>query len=290
MSLSQLSKAAVSYSFDCNVKGSIQTPQATVELHDYRFYGRQVANFEPHASFLDLALSTRPGQAHGRYLDAPNAGNRRMGDVIFIPVGSRLHSEWGGGDQKSVCLEFDSDNGLAGEDWTSFELDASLDVRSPFVRNGLARLAREIEQPGFESALMAETICIQLRIDLGRYFRATRTNEDICSGKLSASQLRQIEDRLEAEGPRPSVADLALDCGVSTRHFFRMFRTTTGMTLSEFAIERRLSRAKSLLASRKHPIKQISWICGFETAAAFSAAFRKATGFRPREYQRLLSN
>lgn len=285
---SQLYKPAESDSFDCEVRGVITTPQAIVELHDYRFHGPQEADFEPRRGFLDLALSRRPGDPRGRYLDVPRAGPQLMGDIIFIPAGSRLRSQWGGGAQRSVCLEFAAPRENDG--WTPPELDASLDVRSPFVREGLLRLAREIEEPGFESALMAEAICVQLGIDLGRYFRATRSAEPQGTGRLSTVQLKRIEDMLEAAGPRPSVAELARECGVSTRHFFRVFRMTTGVTLSEFAVERRIMRARALLVERKQPIKQISWACGFESAAAFSAAFRRATGFRPREFQRMLTN
>jgi AraC family transcriptional regulator len=64
-----------------------------------------------------------------------------------------------------------------------------------------------------------------------------------------------------------------------------MFRATTGRTLSDFAAERRIVRAKALLAGRKPAIKQIAHRCGFETAAAFSAAFRRATGVSPREFR-----
>ncbi|MDB5685464.1 MAG: AraC family transcriptional regulator [Rhizorhabdus sp.] len=284
---SLLFKPTVSESFDCRVRGAIKTTQATIELHDYRFHGPQDADFEPRFGFLDLALSPRPGDPRGRYLDAPQAGPQLMGDIIFIPAGSRLRSQWGGGAQRSVCLEFASSRESDG--WSLAELEASLDVRSPFVREAMLRLAREIEEPGFESALMAEAICVQLGIDLGRYFRASRSIEP-ATGRLGAAQLKRIEEMLEASGPRPSVADLARECRVSTRHFFRVFRQTTGMTLSEYAVERRIARARTLLAERRQPIKQISWACGFESAAAFSAAFRRATGFRPREFQRMLTN
>jgi len=38
------------------------------------------------------------------------------------------------------------------------------------------------------------------------------------------------------------------------------------------------------------PIKQVAWECGFETPAAFSAAFRRVTGYRPRDYRQLLTS
>jgi AraC family transcriptional regulator len=51
-----------------------------------------------------------------------------------------------------------------------------------------------------------------------------------------------------------------------------------------------MMRARARLADARAPIKQIAWECGFETPAAFSAAFRRATGYRPREYRQLLTH
>ncbi|MDB5737520.1 MAG: AraC family transcriptional regulator [Sphingomonas bacterium] len=284
---SMLEGAAFPEAFECRVRGRMALPHATLELHDYRFGRPQQAVFESHHAFLDLALSHRPGDPQGRY---GAERSRPMGDVIFIPAEHRLSSEWGAGAQSSICCQFEVPPPDDRTGWTPDELDASLDVRSPFVREALLRLAREIEQPGFGSELMAEALCTQLAIELGRYFRATRSTEEETGGRLSAAQLRHIEERLETPGRPPSIAELALECGLSTRHFFRIFKATTGTTLTDFATERRVVRARSLLADRGPAIKQVAWQCGFETAAAFSAAFRRATGISPRAYRRHMTS
>ncbi len=285
MQESVLEQAEWPEAFECRVRGRMVLPRATVEIHDYRFGRPQRALFRSDHAFLDLAISHRPGEARGRYVEARERVTRPMGDVIFIPAGHSLSSEWGAGAQHSVCCRLDSAGPDERDGWTTDELAASLDVRSPFVREALMRLEREIEQPGFGSELMAEALCTQLSVELGRYFRAARGVERPGGGRLSGAQLRYIEERLEAPGPAPSIAELALECGLSTRHFFRMFRATTGKTLSEFAAERRLARARTMLSGRQPAIKQIAWQCGFETAAAFSAAFRRATGVSPRDYR-----
>jgi AraC family transcriptional regulator len=272
-------------SFTCFVRGRIDLASVTVERHDYRFSRPQQSLFQSPYGFLDLALSPRPGAARGRYIDAPGDDSRPLGDVIFIPADHGLNSEWGAGAQSSICCRFGATLADDRDGWSMAELAASLDVRSPFVRDVLIRLAREIEAPGFGSELMAEALCTQLSIELGRYFRGLGDVGDEVSGRLSPAQLRHIEERLDAQGKAPSIAELALECGLSTRHFFRMFRATTGRTLMESAAERRVVRAKALLAARAPAIKEIAWRCGFETAAAFSAAFRRTTGVSPREYR-----
>jgi AraC family transcriptional regulator len=275
--------------FDCTVRSSAKTPVATIELHEYEFHGPQHSEFCLSRGFLDLALSRRPGEPSARFLDAPACGACAIGDVVFVPAGVRLKSEWGGGRQSSVCLEF-HDYGEVDNCWTERALASSLDVQSPFVRDALVRLARELDEPGFQSTLMIEALSIQLGIELGRYFRGQESVAPPRAGCLSTRQVRLVEDRIDVPGPLPSVTELARECGTSSRHFFRMFRATMGMTLSDYAAKRRMARARARLTTERVPIKQVAWECGFETPAAFSAAFRRATGFRPREYRQLLSS
>jgi AraC family transcriptional regulator len=270
--------------FECTVRGRIVLPHAIVELHDYRFIRPQRALFESALPFLDLALSHRPGAPAGYYLDAATPV-ARIGDILFIPAGRKLRSEWGQGVQRSICCQFDSQLDAAKPAWSPDQLRASLDIRSPFVRDALIRLAHEVEQPGFCSDLMADALCTQLAIELGRYFLDIQQAATGATRRLSPAQLRALEERLEAPGKPPTVAALAAQCGLSTRHFFRIFRATTGMTLSDYAAQGRIARAKSLLRGDARSIKQIAYRCGFQTQAAFSAAFRRATGVSPRDYR-----
>ena len=96
---------------------------------------------------------------------------------------------------------------------------------------------------------------------------------------------QRIEDRVEQPGKPPSVAELAAECGLSTRHFFRQFKIATGQTLTRYVADRKISRAKQLLRQASPAIKVIAWDCGFDSPAAFSAAFRKATGLTPRQFR-----
>jgi AraC family transcriptional regulator len=270
------------------VRGHASNAVARLELNDFCFDRPQDVDFEPQNSILDLALSRRVGQARGHYPDVLGHRDRSMGDVIFLPAGRRVRSRWLGGPQSSITLQFNrgSDSQRA---WTAAELDLTLDIQDGFIRDALMRLARELEAPGFESALMVEAICIQIGITLGRYFKDASGNGVRLGGKLSTAQVQRIMDLLDVAGPSPAVSALAHDCGISTRHFCRMFRATTGTSLSEFATERRVGHARSLLANKRIPIKQVSWECGFQTPAAFSAAFRRATGYQPSNYRRLMS-
>lgn len=283
--ISDVYEVPASTTLQCRVTGRMALPQATLEIHHYRFNGPQEGVFCSPKSFLDLALSPRPGMPRGGYAGTAMA-RRPLGDILFIPAGRGLETVWGGGEQRSICCGFDDlvdeERGL-----TADELEASLDVRSAYVREAMLRLAREIESPGFCSEMLSQAIWTEMVIELGRYIR--RSSATTQTGyRLTSAQLRAIEALVEQPGKLPQVAEFAAICDLSTRHFFRMFRASTGTTLAHYAAAKRLERAKQLLAELRPPVKEIAWRCGFDTPAAFSAAFRKSVGVTPKQYRQTI--
>lgn len=284
--VSQVFDMPVTPAMECTVKGRIALPGVVMELHHYRFRGPQGGIFSSPRSFLDLALSPRPGRPHGGYGGIMDGEAGALGDVLFVPAGSELHTEWGEGEQTSICCGFDmnrfnhDESGLSGE-----VLKASLDVRSPAVRDALRRIAHEIIEPGFCSELLAQAVWVQAAIELQRYLRLSAGDTDARKNGLSRLQLHKISELIDVPGKPPSVAQLAAECGLSARHFFRQFKAATGQTLTSYVTERKIDRAKQLLRQAGPVIKVIAWDCGFDSAAAFSAAFRKATGFTPRQFR-----
>jgi AraC family transcriptional regulator len=107
---------------------------------------------------------------------------------------------------------------------------------------------------------------------------------------LSRAQLKRIDECVQQPGKPPAVAALAAECGLSTRHFFRLFKAATGRTLTAYVTDRKIERARQLLRPGGPPIKVIAWECGFQSAAAFSAAFRKAEGLTPRQFREALAH
>lgn len=289
--VSQVYDVPATPTMECRVTGRIALPQAVIELHHYRFRGPQGGVFRSPKCFLDLALSPRPGVPRGAYCGLDRGPATHLGEVIFIPAGSSLHTEWGAGEQTSVCCGFDTAR-LGDEDLgiSESEMEAALDVRSAQVRETLVRIAREIESPGFCSEMLAESIWVQTMIELHRYIRRAGSGADGSAGSLTRAQMRQVDELVRQSGKLPAVADLAQACGLSTRHFFRLFRAATGQTLTAYVTERRIERAKQMLGAARPAIKVIAWECGFETSAAFSAAFRKAVGMTPREFRLTMLN
>ena len=70
----------------------------------------------------------------------------------------------------------------------------------------------------------------------------------------------------------------------------RLFRQTTGQTLSEYIANARLAKARELLQDPGIRILDVSAAVGLESARYFARFFRKMTGLSPMEYRELCRN
>jgi AraC family transcriptional regulator len=108
----------------------------------------------------------------------------------------------------------------------------------------------------------------------------------ISRGGLAPARLRRITDlvhaRLEDE---LSLDELAQSVGLSTAHFARMFRKSTGETPHQFVLRQRLERAKAMLRTPDARILDVAVACGFKTQQHFAQVFRDVCGSSPTGYR-----
>lgn len=274
----------VPLSFNLVVRAQVSTSRIQAEVHHYRWTQPQQRTFLNSRHFVDLVLSQRPSRAEGRFAAHDDARPRSIGPMMFVPGGAELEGRWDAGEQESVCCSID-EGLLIDEDGDAVPgIAGLLDVRDDFACVAMRRIARETLSPGFASGLLIEALCQALLVDLRRLPR-----EAIPRARgLTRLQLARIDDMLRVDGPAPETADFARECGLSSRHFARLFQATQGKSVGTYAAEQRMAQAKALLATPSPMIKEIAWRCGFHNAAAFSSAFRRGTGLTPREYRRRL--
>lgn len=98
--------------------------------------------------------------------------------------------------------------------------------------------------------------------------------------------LRAVADALIADpADRRTVDAWAAHSSVSVRTLMRQFAAETGMTFSRWRAELRLQLAMSMLANGTE-VGRTARAVGFESLAAFSAAFRRRAGVSPRTFAR----
>lgn len=85
--------------------------------------------------------------------------------------------------------------------------------------------------------------------------------------------------------PEIDMVRLARHCGLSRASLYRLFQSDGGV--QAFVRRERLERARRLIEERPHePLQDIADACGFNDAAGFSRAFRRAFQLSPGEWRR----
>lgn len=105
-----------------------------------------------------------------------------------------------------------------------------------------------------------------------------------CADPLTAKILRQMWIRLRSGLPI-EIEEMARKEGMTTRTLERKFSTHLDMSAREWRATMRIDYARELLRETGRPVGEIAITCGYSDAAAFSSAFKKATGRSPRVWR-----
>ncbi len=108
-------------------------------------------------------------------------------------------------------------------------------------------------------------------------------------GGLAGWQQRRIvefiEEHLADDLPLATLSGLAQ---LSPYHFAREFKRSFGVPPHRYHSNRRIERARALLANSKVSVAEVALEVGFSGSSAFAATFRRATGQTPTDYRRSL--
>ena len=101
----------------------------------------------------------------------------------------------------------------------------------------------------------------------------------IYRGGLGSARLRRVRELVHAKMEDDlSLDEMAQSVGLSTAHFARMFRKSTGQTPHQFLLRQRLERAKAMLRAPDARVLDVALACGFKTQQHFAQVFREVCG------------
>lgn len=242
-----------------------------------------------------LVLVTLSGGARHLEVDA-DCGHRYVGEdfanaVSFVPAGCgrrlamrHVQAAWA-----SISLRPDVISlAMAGaEDAGSLEIPTFTNARDPFVSSLMAEFVRLRAEGGDLDPGYCEAMTIALAHHLVRRYGRPSPARTRSEQRLPSWRLRRITEYVEANlGASIRVAELAGAVGLSAGHLHRAFLATTGSTPLEFINERRIERARQILASEATGIVELSARVGFSSPSHFSRIFQRITGVSPSEYRR----
>ena len=84
-----------------------------------------------------------------------------------------------------------------------------------------------------------------------------------------------------------SLDELAGELGISSYYFSKLFKEEKGETFINFISDKRLEKARQLLAETDLSIKEITAEVGYNDQNYFSRIFKTKYGLSPKEYRKI---
>ena len=166
------------------------------------------------------------------------------------------------------------------------ELRASRKVAEPLLSAMVAAVHAEMVA-GFPSGrLFLDSIEQAMAVTLVNGHAVRHRPVQIYRGGLGSARLRRIKELVHARMENDlSLDEMAQSVGLSTAHFARMFRKSTGETPHQFVLRQKLERAKRMLRVPDARVLDVALACGFKTQQHFAQAFREVWGVSPTAYR-----
>jgi len=216
-------------------------------------------------------------------------GTQTRGSVCVLPAGLEHQASL---ESSSEHLALYVDPSLVAKAASEAQLSGAFEIAERYTRKdnvihsiGMALLG-ELESEGLSGRLYAESLGNVLAVHLLRYYTVPASRAVAFTGGLSAIKLRKVTEFIaDNYGRDLRLAELAQVAGMSSFHFAREFKRTTGTTPHQYLIKFRVERAKALLARNDLPLIEVGLQAGFSHQSHFTRLFRRVTGTTPNAYR-----
>ncbi len=159
---------------------------------------------------------------------------------------------------------------------------------TPEERRPLASLLKQLEHEtsekkgDFGASLLSRLLCLEFLILLNRAclsssgpYLTTSSLDYRISGLMAHINGHLTEDL--------SIPALSSVCSLSPYHMMRVFKEETGFTIGSYITEKRLSRARELLASGANATTAC-YQCGFQNYSTFLRAYKRRYDQLPKDF------
>lgn len=233
------------------------------------------------AGKLKTIKSTSTGRRKVTCIDGEN--------ICITPAGQAMSAEWDEPiDNVGVFIDAGYVSDLALENGFSPQVKLREIYRGDdqLIKTIALSLIENSDDGTYLDKLYAESLVQALSLHLLTNYSESSSNRLHRTGGLSGYKLSRVKEFIEAHLENDlGLAELAAAAGLSTFHFARAFRISTGQTPQQYVMERRIERAKQLLSKPDIPLVEVGLRSGFKTQSHFTAAFRRSTRLTPKTWR-----
>ena len=161
-------------------------------------------------------------------------------------------------------------------------------VDDPVIRALASSLYPTLNRPEQANRMFVDHVMLAVGVHVAQTYGGLKILTRPARGGLAPWQERRAKELISANlYGEISLAELARECGLSTSHFSRAFRQTTGASPHQWLLHRRIDNAKQLLRNREATLSEVALNCGFADQSHFTRVFTKLSGTGPGRWRRL---
>lgn len=161
-------------------------------------------------------------------------------------------------------------------------------VNDAVVRSLLSALVPAMAKPQEVNCLFLDHIALGITVHMACTYGGMNPIAGIPRGGLAPWQERRAKELMSATPSEEiPLSRLAIECGLSVRHFARAFRLSTGTPPHRWLLKYRVDHAKQLMRTRALSLADVASFCGFADQSHFTRVFTALIGVSPGAWRRL---
>lgn len=161
-------------------------------------------------------------------------------------------------------------------------------LSDPLLTQLLLELDGALALPDSEDELFGEVATQLFALQLARAHAELGRPQQSRRGGLTPIALRRVREFIAAHlGREIRLNQLAAVAGLSSCHFARGFKVSTGLSPHAYVVRCRIEEAKRLLAASTLPISEVARRTGFSGPSQLSTRFRALTKQTPSTWRQL---
>jgi len=223
-------------------------------------------------------------QMHGRTEQGRSSG----GEVFLEPKGESSTYSWTGAPVTNLhlflfpCFVERAVADLSRGDPTRVAFVPRFNVRDPFLEHLGSLLMAEVARGGAQGNLYAESLATTLVLHLLRTSSTLSAIHPLPARAFTQGQLAKVRDYINDRLDQPiRLSELADVVALSSTHFSRLFKQSTGFAPHQYVIQRRVERANFLLSKGDTTLAEVARAVGFADQSHLDRHFKRIMGVSP---------